>query len=65
MMPMVAETFAYWSVCMQRSGWMRIGQSAGRLHAAMEGSRRKDGAPDEYGSGIIWEEFHMPTRYRC
>lgn len=29
-------------------------------------SRRKrdDGAPEEYGSGIVWSEFHMPTEYR-
>lgn len=65
MMSMAAETFANWSARLQRSGWMRIGQSAGRLHAAMEGSRRKDGAPGEYGSGIIWEEFHMTARCRC
>ena len=36
----------------------------GLFAAASEGSRRKDGAPDEYGSGIAWEEFHMPTNYR-
>ena len=47
MMSMADETFANWNARLQRSGWMRIGQSAGRLHAAMEGSRRKDGAPDE------------------
>ena len=65
MISMAAKTFAYWSVCMQRSGWMRIELCDGRWHAAMEGSRRKDDAPDEYGSGIIWEEFHMAARYRC
>ena len=21
-------------------------------------------APEEYGAGIVWEEFHMPTNYR-
>lgn len=26
--------------------------------------RRDDGAPVEYGSGIVWSEFHMPTEYR-
>ena len=25
---------------------------------------RDDGGPEEYGSGIVWEEFHMPTKYR-
>ena len=65
MMSMAAETFPNWSARLQRSGWTRIGQSAGRLHAAMEDSRREDGAPDEYGSGIIWEEFHMTDRCRC
>ena len=65
MMSMADETFANWSARLQRSGWMRIGQSAGRLYAATEGSRREDGAPDEYGSDIVWEEFHMTARYRC
>lgn len=27
-------------------------------------SNLKDGAPDEYGAGMVWEEFHMPTNYR-
>lgn len=35
------------------------------LFAATSGeSKREDGAPDGYGTGIVWEEFHMPTRYR-
>ena len=25
---------------------------------------RDDGAPEEYGTGIVWNEFHMPTEYR-
>ncbi len=25
---------------------------------------KDDGAPEEYGSGIDWNEFHMPTNYR-
>ena len=25
---------------------------------------RDDGAPEEYGTGIVWSEFHMPTEYR-
>lgn len=37
----------------------------GLFAAASRGTKREDGAPDEYGSGIIWEEFHMPTNYRC
>lgn len=24
----------------------------------------EDGAPEEDGSGIDWDEFHMPTEYR-
>ena len=36
----------------------------GLFAAASIGSKREDGAPDEYGSGITWEEFHMPTSYR-
>lgn len=36
------------------------------LFAAVSGNgKREGGAPEEYGSGIVWEEFHMPTRYRC
>lgn len=27
-------------------------------------NRRDDGAPEEYGTGIDWSEFHMPARYR-
>ena len=65
MMSMTDETFAYWSVFMRRSGWMRIGQSDSRRHASIEGSRREDGAPNEYGSDIVWEEFHMTARCRC
>ncbi|RRF98291.1 MAG: hypothetical protein DUD39_10450 [Coriobacteriaceae bacterium] len=26
--------------------------------------KRDDGAPEEYGTGIVWSEFHMPTNYR-
>ena len=36
----------------------------GLFAAASKGPRREDGAPDERGSGIVWEEFHMPTNYR-
>lgn len=36
----------------------------GLFAAASSGSRREDGAPDECGAGIVWEEFHMPTNYR-
>ena len=32
--------------------------------AASGGSKREDGASEEYGTGIVWEEFHMPTNYR-
>lgn len=27
-------------------------------------TQREDGAPEKYGSGIVWEDFHMPTKYR-
>lgn len=37
----------------------------GLFAAASGSSRRCDGAPDEYGTGIVWEEFHMPTKYKC
>ena len=36
----------------------------GLFAAATNGDGRGDGAPDEYGAGIVWEEFHMPTAYR-
>ena len=36
----------------------------GLFAAASSESKREDGAPDEHGTGIVWEEFHMPTRYR-
>lgn len=31
---------------------------------ASKHNMREDGSPEEYGSGIVWEEFHMPTEYR-
>ena len=36
----------------------------GLFAAASRDSKRNDGAPEKYGTGIVWEEFHMPTRYR-
>ena len=27
-------------------------------------SQKGGGSPEEYGSGIAWGEFHMPTEYR-
>ena len=36
----------------------------GLLAASPGGSGRDDGAPEEYGAGIAWGEFHMPTKYR-
>lgn len=36
----------------------------GLLAASPGGSGRDDGAPEEYGAGIVWGEFHMPTKYR-
>ena len=44
---------------------MPTDDDAGGLFAAVSSeSKREDGAPDEHGTGIVWEEFHMPTRYR-
>lgn len=35
------------------------------LLASSSGNRgRKDGAPEEYGSGIVWSEFRMPAEHR-
>lgn len=31
---------------------------------AQRKTRQEDGAPEEYGTGIDWSEFHMPTRFR-
>lgn len=36
----------------------------GLFAAASPGKRRDGGSPEEYGAGIIWNEFHMPTDYR-
>lgn len=36
----------------------------GLYASASKGSKRQDGMPEEYGAGIVWEEFHMPTSYR-
>ena len=37
----------------------------GLFSAASKESGRDAGAPSVYDAGIVWEEFHMPTRYRC
>ena len=39
-------------------------QVEGLFASASNRGKRDDGAPEEYGSGIIWSEFHMPTEYR-
>ena len=36
----------------------------GLFASASSKPRRDDGGPEEYGSGIVWSEFHMPTEYR-
>ena len=36
--------------------WVRTVFSARQL--------RDGGAPEEYGTGIIWSEFHMPTEWK-
>ena len=40
------------------------GQVDGLFSSASGKRERGDGAPEEHGSGIDWNEFHMPTRYR-
>ena len=39
-------------------------QVEGLFASACGKRKRDDGAPEEYGSGIVWSEFHMPTEYR-
>lgn len=39
-------------------------QVDGLCASASRKRMRDDGAPEEYGSGIVWSEFHMPTEYR-
>ena len=36
----------------------------GLFAAASSNRGQDDGAPEEYGAGIVWSEFHMPTSYR-
>ena len=36
----------------------------GLFIAASTKRSREDGRPEEYGTGIIWSEFHMPTNFR-
>ena len=34
-------------------------------HAGTSSDRKRDdGSPEEYGPGIVWSEFHMPTECR-
>ncbi len=39
-------------------------QVEGLFASASDRHERDEGAPEEYGSGIVWSEFHMPTEYR-
>ncbi len=39
-------------------------QVEGLFASASRQGERGDGAPAEYGRGIDWSEFHMPTEYR-
>lgn len=39
-------------------------QVDGLFASASSKGKREDGAPEEYGSGIVWSEFHMPAEYR-
>lgn len=36
----------------------------GLYASASNNDKHDDGSPEEYGSGIVWNEFHMPTEYR-
>lgn len=36
----------------------------GLFEAAAKNGQRDDGAPEEYGTGIVWSEFHMPTEFK-
>lgn len=36
----------------------------GYFRIASAKRRRDDGAPEEYGTGVDWNEFHTPTEYR-
>lgn len=36
----------------------------GLFRVASSRNRKESGAPVEYDTAIVWEEFHMPTRYR-
>ncbi len=35
----------------------------GLFGAASPGGKSGDGSPETHGTGIAWEEFHMPTNY--
>ena len=37
----------------------------GLYASVLKRSKRQDGAPEEYGAGIVWEEFHMPTKLQA
>lgn len=39
-------------------------QVDGLFASASNEHKRDDGAPEEYGSGVVWNEFHMPTEHR-
>ncbi len=39
-------------------------QVDGLFASASSKRNRDDGAPEEYGSGIVWSEFHMPAEHR-
>lgn len=39
-------------------------EMAGLFSAAAGDGGNQDGAPSGYGSGIDWDEFHMPTKFR-
>lgn len=39
-------------------------QVEGLYASASRRGKRHGGGPEEYGAGIVWSEFHMPTEYR-
>lgn len=36
----------------------------GLYRLAVKKNSREDGTPERYGTGIVWDEFHMPTNYK-
>lgn len=39
-------------------------EAEGLFAMAAKPEKRKDGAPDEHGSGVVWGESHAAVEYR-